>query len=78
MGLANCWMFMDMLINYQKAQARLPQDPQTCFEVGETPLGPLTKHLEQHASLLTLKPQNIATPDPMLQGNKRHASHIIT
>ena len=53
----------------RKAQTRPLQDPQTCFMVGETPPGPLTKHLEQHASLTTLTPQNVATPDPMLQGN---------
>ena len=62
----------------RKAQARPLQDPQTCFKVGETPPGPLTKHFEQHASLTTPTSQNIATPDPMLQENRRHASHILS
>ena len=44
----------------------------------KTPPGPLTKHFEQHASLTTPTSQNIATPDPMLQENRRHASHILS
>ena len=77
MGLANCRMFMDMLSNHHEAQARPLQDSQICFKVGETPPEPLTKHLEQQASLTTLTHQNIATPDPMLQGNRRHARHVL-
>ena len=70
-------MFLDMLFDHQIGPNKTLQDLQACFKPGGNPLGSPTEHLERHADLTTLKPQNIATPNPMLRGNKRHASRIL-